>query len=158
MNEIIKRQSCHHIETSQLICRANQWTCFYIIANLAFSEWTFTKWTIKKFSWIVLICFCQIFLIKNCFGQSDWLIFSIAVLSHFVFGKRFLQNHFYLINDFFPAWEKPKQCLYLLEQYIHIWRKFLTDKRIYCLYSSAIYFIKSKWKIPNFRDHPLSTS
>ena len=31
-------QSCYHIETSQLICKANQLTGFYMIVNLAFSE------------------------------------------------------------------------------------------------------------------------
>ena len=33
--QLVKRQSCHHTETSQLICRANQ---FYIMATLAFNE------------------------------------------------------------------------------------------------------------------------
>ena len=33
-----KRQSCHHIETSQLVCRANQLTGFYMMATLAFNE------------------------------------------------------------------------------------------------------------------------
>ena len=36
--ELIKRESCHHIETSQLISIANQLTGFYIIAALAFTE------------------------------------------------------------------------------------------------------------------------
>ena len=31
-------QSWHHIETSQLICRANQLTGFHIMATLAFNE------------------------------------------------------------------------------------------------------------------------
>ena len=34
----IKRQSCYPIETSQLICRANQLTGLYKIATLAFNE------------------------------------------------------------------------------------------------------------------------
>ena len=33
-----KRQGCYQIETSQLICRANQLTCFYMMATLAFNE------------------------------------------------------------------------------------------------------------------------
>ena len=33
-----KRQSCHYIETSQLICRANQLAGFYVLATLAFNE------------------------------------------------------------------------------------------------------------------------
>ena len=35
---LIKCQSCHHIETSHLICRANQLTGFYMMATLAFNE------------------------------------------------------------------------------------------------------------------------
>ena len=35
---LIKRQSCHHIETSQLICRANHLTGFYMMANFSFNE------------------------------------------------------------------------------------------------------------------------
>ena len=34
----IKHQGCHLIETSQLICRANQMTDFYMMATLAFDE------------------------------------------------------------------------------------------------------------------------
>ena len=36
--QINKRQSCHNIETRQLICSTNQSAGFYMIANLAFSE------------------------------------------------------------------------------------------------------------------------
>ena len=35
---LVKNQSCHYIETSQLICRANQLTVFYMIATLSFNE------------------------------------------------------------------------------------------------------------------------
>ena len=35
---LIKRQSFHHTETSQLICRANQLTGFYMMATLLFNE------------------------------------------------------------------------------------------------------------------------
>ena len=31
---LIKRQNYHHIETSQLICRANQLTGFYMMGNI----------------------------------------------------------------------------------------------------------------------------
>ena len=34
----IKSPSCHHIETIQLICSANQLTAFYMMATLAFNE------------------------------------------------------------------------------------------------------------------------
>ena len=37
-NLLIKRQSCHHIETSRLICRAYQLNRFYMMATLAFNE------------------------------------------------------------------------------------------------------------------------
>ena len=36
--QLVKRQSCHHTETSQLICRANKLTGFYMTATLAFNE------------------------------------------------------------------------------------------------------------------------
>ena len=36
--KLIKRQSYHHIETSQLICSADQLTGFYIMTALAFNE------------------------------------------------------------------------------------------------------------------------
>ena len=36
-----KRQCCLHIETSQLICAANQLTGFYMRATLAFNGLTF---------------------------------------------------------------------------------------------------------------------
>ena len=38
LNYFIKRQSCHHIETSQLICSANQLTGFNMMLTLAFNE------------------------------------------------------------------------------------------------------------------------
>ena len=37
-NYLIKPQSCQHIETSQLICFANQLTGFYMMATLAFND------------------------------------------------------------------------------------------------------------------------
>ena len=42
---LIKRQSCHHIETSQLICSANQLTGFCMIATLAFNELNTSWWS-----------------------------------------------------------------------------------------------------------------
>ena len=36
--KLINRQSCHHIETRQLICSANQLSGFYMMATLAFNE------------------------------------------------------------------------------------------------------------------------
>ena len=38
MFQLIKRQSCQLIEISQLICRANQFTGFYMVLTLAFNE------------------------------------------------------------------------------------------------------------------------
>ena len=35
---LIRRKSCHHIETNQLICSANQLTGFYMMETLAFNE------------------------------------------------------------------------------------------------------------------------
>ena len=37
-DQLNKRQGCHHIETSQLICRANQLISFYMMATLTFNE------------------------------------------------------------------------------------------------------------------------
>ena len=37
IDHLIKSQSCHHIETSQLICYANQLTGLYMIATLTFN-------------------------------------------------------------------------------------------------------------------------
>ena len=34
----MKRQSCHHMETSQFICSADQLTGFYMIVTLTFNE------------------------------------------------------------------------------------------------------------------------
>ena len=39
--QLIKRQSCHYIETSQLISFANQLTGFYMTATLTFNELKF---------------------------------------------------------------------------------------------------------------------
>ena len=36
--QLIKRQSCHQIETTQLICRVNQLTSFCMMATLAFNK------------------------------------------------------------------------------------------------------------------------
>ena len=38
LSQLIKRQICDHTETRHLICRANQLTCFYLMATLALSE------------------------------------------------------------------------------------------------------------------------
>ena len=35
---LIKRQSYHHLETSQLICTVNQLAGFYMMTTLAFNE------------------------------------------------------------------------------------------------------------------------
>ena len=62
--QLVKRQSCHHIETSQLICSANQLTGFYMIAILAFNELNPTNllkvfWSTENF--IKTICKLLIF-------------------------------------------------------------------------------------------------
>ena len=40
-NLLMKRQSCHHIETSQLICSINQLTGFFMMATLTFNKLNF---------------------------------------------------------------------------------------------------------------------
>ena len=44
----MKRQSFYHIETSLLICSANQLTGFCMMAFLAFNELTDCQWYDKK--------------------------------------------------------------------------------------------------------------
>ena len=46
-SELIKCQSCHHIETNQLICSANQLTGFYMMETLAFNGLICSKLTIR---------------------------------------------------------------------------------------------------------------
>ena len=46
-NYPIKNQCCPHIETSQLICTANQLTSFYIRGRLAFNGLNKNKEVIK---------------------------------------------------------------------------------------------------------------
>ena len=40
LRELIKSRICHHIETSQLICWANQLTGFYMMTTITFNELT----------------------------------------------------------------------------------------------------------------------
>ena len=54
-SKVIKRQSCHHIENSQLICSENQLTGFYMITTLAFNE---SKSTSQYFVEIISHYFC----------------------------------------------------------------------------------------------------
>ena len=42
-SELIKGQSCYHIETSQLICSTNQLTGSFMMATLAFNELSSTS-------------------------------------------------------------------------------------------------------------------
>ena len=47
--ELIKCQSCRNIETNQLIFSANQLTCFYMMATLAFNELILELKQIRKY-------------------------------------------------------------------------------------------------------------
>ena len=48
--KLIKHQSCHHIETSQLICSPNHLTGFYMMATSAFNELrVLSNFTMKKY-------------------------------------------------------------------------------------------------------------
>ena len=40
---LIKRESWHHIATSQMICSENQLTGFYVVATLALNELMWIK-------------------------------------------------------------------------------------------------------------------
>ena len=44
----LKCQSCQNRETSQLICRTNQLTGFYMMATLAFNLWYLMSWQYDK--------------------------------------------------------------------------------------------------------------
>ena len=64
--QLIKRQSCHHVETNQLICIANQLPGFYMKATFAFNELMLTSlkryqyfraWNIKQSSILTQLLF-----------------------------------------------------------------------------------------------------
>ena len=46
--KLINCQSCHHIDTSQLISRPNQLTGFYMMATMAFNELNWLFWYVWK--------------------------------------------------------------------------------------------------------------
>ena len=52
-DQLIKRQSCYHIENSQLICRANQLTGFYMMTILAFNELIFAELNFREINFPV---------------------------------------------------------------------------------------------------------
>ena len=49
-DQLIKLQNYHHVETVQLICRANQLTGFYMMTTLVFNE--FNLKLVSLFSYI----------------------------------------------------------------------------------------------------------
>ena len=53
--QLIKHQSCHHIETTQLICSANHLTDFYMVTTLTFNELIMYSNADLKISLYVLI-------------------------------------------------------------------------------------------------------
>ena len=55
LTQLIKHQSCHHIETSQLICRANQLTGLYMMLTLAFNELIRVKRKNSKSSSLIFV-------------------------------------------------------------------------------------------------------
>ena len=56
--QLVKRQSCHHTETSQLICRAaNQLTGFCMMATLVFDG---LSWDCLQISLLILSKFKRI--------------------------------------------------------------------------------------------------
>ena len=74
--QFIRRQSCHHIETSQLICLANQLIGFYTMATLAFNELMLVtiplQWSIDN-AWSDFFCKYTYFRIDS-FQNHHFLI------------------------------------------------------------------------------------
>ena len=70
-HSLIKRQSCHHIETSQLICPANQLTGFYMTTTLVFNELI----SVKERS--------NVDLVITIFQEGDFLCYNQRI------GKRY---------------------------------------------------------------------
>ena len=72
--KLIKRQSCYHIETSQLICRVNQLTGFYMMVTVVFNELiyfisfekpVFKNGYINFHQTVSIINFCNVIDLKN---------------------------------------------------------------------------------------------
>ena len=89
---LIKRQSCHHTETSQWICGANYLTGFYVMATLTFKELI----TIMKFKKKTKFFF-------NCIWKISYRLLKFAVdnnLTHLLNTIGNFQHCFKLRSDF----------------------------------------------------------
>ena len=64
-DELIKRQSCDHIETSQSICRADQLTGFYMMATLACNELMKSNEAKKELIGLILHGKFELFLLRG---------------------------------------------------------------------------------------------
>ena len=67
---LYKRQSCHHRETRQLICRADQLSGFYMLATLA--RFLFETYALEELEFVVgkvlvNLKVKRIFIIVTCF-------------------------------------------------------------------------------------------
>ena len=73
--QFIKCQTCHSVETSQFICRANRWTGFYVMATLALNQ-LISVFLSKDYQ--------QIFTVNNRNTKRNTsILFSIASVAEF---------------------------------------------------------------------------
>ena len=73
--ELIKRWKSHHTETSQLICKANQLTGFYMIATLAFNE------LIHQFNLVIVLAIVAMLSLNSLNIRIEiWWRFLVIIL------------------------------------------------------------------------------
>ena len=103
----IKCQSDHHIETSQLICRAKQLTGLCMLATLAFNE------LIKLIGNRSVISFCNKRSISKCYSYKNPTTIWSFELSR-VFGSFVEQCKTQNVNKSFPniLWKLSPQSRY----------------------------------------------
>ena len=110
--QLIRRQSCHHIETSQLICLANQLIGFYTMATLAFNELIISTQAINItiLEHLILLHIADLIILQNFvlsgkFSCSKSHIFNVFLKRHaliLLLTKTFLPSlDFSLLYDFF---------------------------------------------------------
>ena len=82
--QLIKYQSCHYIETSQLICSANQFTGFYMIATLEFNELILTENTTQKMKFSIQEFFSKFDQIRRKLRMRSRLL-KKSLMENFIF-------------------------------------------------------------------------
>ena len=94
--ETIKRESCHHLEASQLVCPVNQLTGFYMIATLRFKKLLVCKILEEK------IIHYPIFFGQGCWGKKvfrpSYLLYGLKNTKKLLFGNEYLRIKFLIPN------------------------------------------------------------